>query len=157
MTSGLSRSPPPARSGPRDEKAAVNGAGVVKTIVAWLILAVAPVVAAYVRTAVRSVTSRWTVGTKWKSAKMPFAATLVRIIPTPPASLTARLLSVLPFVPRSQITILPATFAGSRTAVPPFVPFEKHRLRAVASAPVTPAALESISGAGPTGAAMDAP
>ena len=29
ITSGLSRSPPPARSGPRDEKDAVNGAGAV--------------------------------------------------------------------------------------------------------------------------------
>src|SRR5262245_23291154 len=40
MTSGLSRSPPPALSGPRDEKLAVNGAGVLNTIVAWLIVAV---------------------------------------------------------------------------------------------------------------------
>ena len=42
MTSGLSRSPPPAASGPRDENAAVNGAGTSKTSVAWLIVAVAP-------------------------------------------------------------------------------------------------------------------
>ena len=46
ITSGLSRSPPPASSGPRDENAAVNGAGALKTIVDWLIVAVAPAVAA---------------------------------------------------------------------------------------------------------------
>src|SRR4026209_1107954 len=40
ITSGLSRSPPPAVSGPRDEKLAVNGAGSVKVRVAWLMVAV---------------------------------------------------------------------------------------------------------------------
>src|SRR5574340_909488 len=45
MTSGLSRSSD-ARSGPRDEKLAVYGAGSVYVIVAWLIVAVAPAVAA---------------------------------------------------------------------------------------------------------------
>jgi hypothetical protein len=46
ITSGLRTSPPPARSGPRDEKVAVNGAGALKTIVDWLIVAVAPAVPA---------------------------------------------------------------------------------------------------------------
>ena len=46
ITSGLRRSPPPARSGPRDENEAVTGAGAVNTIVDWLIVAVAPAVAA---------------------------------------------------------------------------------------------------------------
>jgi hypothetical protein len=64
MTSGLSRSPPPAKSGPREEKSAVNGAGVVNTIVACAMRAVAPVPAAYVLTAARSVFERCTVGTK---------------------------------------------------------------------------------------------
>src|SRR5262245_25298756 len=53
ITSGFSRSPD-ARLGPREENAAVNGAGVVNTIVAWLIRAVAPVVAAYALTAGRA-------------------------------------------------------------------------------------------------------
>ncbi len=51
MTSGFRRSPFPALSGPRDEKLAVNGAGVAYVIVAWLIVAVAPAVAAYAWTA----------------------------------------------------------------------------------------------------------
>ena len=46
ITSGFNRSPPPAANcGPRDEKAAVNGAGSLKVIVDWLIVAVAPGVA----------------------------------------------------------------------------------------------------------------
>src|ERR1044071_1760999 len=40
MTSGMSRLPAPAVSGPRDEKVAVNGAGSVNVIVAALIFAV---------------------------------------------------------------------------------------------------------------------
>lgn len=55
MTSGFNRSPAPAFNGPRDENAAVNGAGSVKVNVDWLILAVPPGVPAYVRIAVRSV------------------------------------------------------------------------------------------------------
>src|SRR4029453_13944707 len=42
IRSGLSKSPPPAREGPREENAAVNGAGALYTIVAWLIVAVGP-------------------------------------------------------------------------------------------------------------------
>src|SRR5262245_29361449 len=42
ITSGFNRSPPPAVNGPRDEKAAVNGAGSLKVNVDWLILAVPP-------------------------------------------------------------------------------------------------------------------
>ena len=45
MTSGLMRSNE-ARSGPRDENAAVNGAGTLNTRADWLILAVGPMVAA---------------------------------------------------------------------------------------------------------------
>src|SRR5439155_21636191 len=54
MTSGLSRSPPPAASGPRDEKLAVNGAGSLSVIVDWLIFAVGLGVAAYAFSAARS-------------------------------------------------------------------------------------------------------
>ena len=43
--------PPPARSGPRDEKLAVNGAGSSVVRVALLIVALAPVVAEYALTA----------------------------------------------------------------------------------------------------------
>src|SRR5262245_33373832 len=46
ITSGFSRSPPPADSGPRDENDAVNGAGVAKLKTAALIVAGAPAVAA---------------------------------------------------------------------------------------------------------------
>ena len=46
ITSGFSRSPLPARSGPRDEKLAVKGAATLNTIVALLIVAMAPAVAA---------------------------------------------------------------------------------------------------------------
>src|SRR5690349_14836401 len=46
MTSGLRRSPPAPTSGPRDENDAVNGAGSEYVMVAALIVAVAPAVAA---------------------------------------------------------------------------------------------------------------
>ena len=45
----------------------------------------------------------------------------MRIMPTPPAFFTARLLSVRALMPRSQATILPATFAGSRAGWMPGV------------------------------------
>src|SRR4051794_20954853 len=118
MTSGLSRSPPPARSGPREENEAVNGAGALVTSSALLIVAVAPAVAAYALTAERSVSARCTVGTTCRSALIEFGEVLTRIMPTPPASWTARLLLVRPVTPRSQTTILPATLAGSSTLAP---------------------------------------
>src|SRR5690349_13775630 len=46
IISGLSKSPAPAVRGPRDENAAVKGAGAVKIMVAALMVAVAPGVAA---------------------------------------------------------------------------------------------------------------
>ena len=74
ITSGLSRSPPPARSGPRDENAAVCGAGASNTIVDGSIdrrgrTAVSP------RTPsppVRSMSDKCTVGIEWKSAFSEF-------------------------------------------------------------------------------------
>src|SRR5215471_10829766 len=102
ITSGLSRSPPPARSGPRDENDAVNGAGALYTIVAWAIDAVGEGVIAYVLTAARSVSARCTVGAKWKSALSELGLVLTRIIPIPPASATARLLLTRALEPRSQ-------------------------------------------------------
>ena len=68
MTSGFSMSPPPRASGPRDENAAVSGAGASKTIVDALIVAVAPAVAAYALIARPLAWSTCTVGTKWRSA-----------------------------------------------------------------------------------------
>src|SRR5215208_194508 len=118
ITSGFSTSPPPASSGPRDENDAVNGAGSVYVSVEALIVAVGAIPAAYAFSAARSVSGRWTVGTEWKSALIEPGATFTRIIPTPPASWTARLLLTRPVTPRSQRTILPATFVGSRTATP---------------------------------------
>src|SRR4051794_30296002 len=157
IRSGLRMSPPPARSGPRDENDAVNGAGSLYVMVAGLIVAVAPAVAAYVFTAARSVSARCTVGTKWKSALIEFGEVFTMIIPTPPASCTARLLFTRALVPRSQTTILPATLAGSRTAVPALSTAAKQRRTAVASAPESPAAVASISGAVTAAAATDAP
>src|SRR4051794_8244766 len=119
MTSGLSKSPPPATNGPREEKAAVNGAGSVSVIVDGLIFAVAPAVAAYAFRAARSVSATWTVGTKWKSALSELGLVFTRIIPIPPASFTARLLLTRAVIPRSHSTILPAPLAGSSTAAPP--------------------------------------
>src|SRR5690242_16773415 len=78
-------------------------------------------------------------------------------MPTPPASSTATLFAVRPLTPRSHRTILPVTLAGSRTGVPPLSAAEKQRRTAVGSAPARPAAVASISGAGPTGVAIDAP
>src|SRR5262249_45799487 len=71
----------------------------------------------------------WMVGTAWKSAFSEFGDVFMRIMPTPPACLTARPLSVRPLTPRSQATILPATLAGSR------LPPRKHSCAAVGSAP----------------------
>src|SRR4051812_16796232 len=81
--------------------------------------------------------------------------TFAMIVPTPPASLTAAGLStraldgaVFPVgLPRSQTTILPATFAGSSTAVPPFAALEKHWRTLSASVPARPAFDARISGA----------
>jgi hypothetical protein len=127
MMSGFRMSPPPALIGPRDENDAVNGAAASYTIVPFEIAAVLPAAAAalissrcgHVVTAgsplVTQSPERWIVGTRCRSALIEFGLVLTRIIPIPPASLTARLLSVRPLPPRSQTTILPAIFAGSST------------------------------------------
>src|SRR5829696_254512 len=129
MMSGFRMSPPPALIGPRDENDAVNGAAASYTTVPFEIDAVLPAAAAaliasrcgHVVTAgsplVTQSPERWIVGTKWRSPLIEFGLVLTRIIPIPPASLTARLLSVRPFTPRSQTTIFPATFARSSTGV----------------------------------------
>src|SRR5262249_3885108 len=157
ITSGLSRSPPPASSGPRDEKLAVNGAGSVSVTVDWLILAVGLAVPAmYALTVARSVSEMCTLGTKWKSALSEFGLVFARIIPTPPALRTARLLLTRALTPRSQSTILPFTFAGSSAGAPPLSPAVKQRA-AAAAWPGSAAAEASMSGAGPTGAAIEAP
>src|SRR5262245_52192474 len=157
MRSGLRRFPAPACEGPRDEKVAVNGAGKLNTIAARLMVAVAPAVAAYAFTSGRSVSDKCTVGTKWSSASNELDVVFTRIIPTPPASRTAKLLAMIGLMPRSHTTILPVTFTGSSTAAAPLSAALKHNASAVGSAPGKPAAVESINGAGPTGVASDAP
>src|SRR5258705_7535879 len=153
IVSGFSRSPPPARSGPRDENAAVNGAGSENVMVALAIVAVAPGVAAYALTAGRSRCERCTVGTKWRSAFCEFRLVFTRIMPMPPASATARLLLVRAFTPRSHRTIFPATLAGSSTATPALSDFAKQSAAEAALAPGAAAAVASIRKAGPTAAA----
>src|SRR5688572_33110442 len=81
ITSGFSTSPPPAVSGPLEENAAVTGEGALYTIVAWLIFAVAPAVAAYAFSASRTSLLTWTVGTACASALIEFGVGLTRIIP----------------------------------------------------------------------------
>ena len=157
IRSGFSRLPPPASSGPREEKLAVNGAGALYTIVAALIVAVAPDVAAYALSAARSENWTWTVGTKWKSAFSELVGLLTSTAPTPPASATARLLLTRAKTPRSHSTILPATLAGSRTGSPPVSAVEAQRRTKFGSAPGRPAVSESMKGAGPTAVATDAP
>src|ERR1043166_7188290 len=77
--------------------------------------------------------------------------------PTPPASCTARLLLTRAFTPRSQTTILPATFAGSSTGTPALSMAAKQSCTAVGLAPANPAAVASISGAVGTTDASDGP
>src|SRR5206468_3899659 len=69
-------------------------------------------------------------------------------MPTPPASLTALLLSTRSLVPRSQTTILPATLAGSRnpSGCAGSHVLEKHSRAEVASAPDSAASVDSTSG-----------
>src|SRR5262249_46474927 len=76
------------------------------------------------------------------------------IVRSPPGSEAAAGLStraldgaVLPVgLPRSQTTILPVTFAGSRTATPPLPAFEKHWRTLSGSAPARPASFARTSG-----------
>ena len=148
ITSGFSMSPPPAASGPRDEKLAVNGAGALKTSVDALILAVGPAVAAYALTAARSVFCRCTVGTKWKSAFSEFAVGLIEDHPDP-----ARLLDRQALVDAcADAAIADDDLAGhlrrierDRTVGRAEAQRERGRIGAR-----TPAAIESMSGAGPT-------
>ncbi len=67
-------------------------------------------------------------------------------MPTPPASLTARLLLTRSLVPRTQVTILPLTLAGSSTGTPPFQLVLKHSWAALGSAPATAASSERMIG-----------
>src|SRR5436190_14146817 len=152
--SGFSWSPV-ARLGPRDEKPAICGALGSNVAVPSVNDAVGfAVPEAYALIASPAVLLTWTAGATWMSPTSPApATTLAMIVPTPPASLTASGLSTRAFgvgtdaPPRSQTTILPVTFAGSSTAVPPFADFEKHWRALSGSAPATPAAEAKTSGA----------
>src|SRR5262245_66813 len=97
-----------------------------------LIFAVGFAVAAYAFSAARSVFCTWTVGTKWKSALSEFAVLFARIIATPPALRTARLLLTRGLVPLAQRTIFPFTFAGSSAGAPPLSPAVKQSAAASA-------------------------
>ena len=78
------------------------------------------------------------VGTEWKSASRLPGVTLARIMPTPPARLTALLFSTRSLTPRSQTTILPSTLSGSRLP-------RKHSAAASSSASPAAARVELIS------------
>ncbi len=80
-----------------------------------------------------------TVGSEWKSASRLPGVTLARTTPTPPAFLTALLLSTRSLIPRSQTTTLPSTLSGSST------PPRKHRAAACLSSPGAAALAALIS------------
>ena len=85
-------------------------------------------------------------GTEWKSAVGEVAGLAsARTMPTPPAASTALLLSTRSLMPRVQITILPATLAGSSTTCSA-QSSEKQRSASVGSAPVTAALVARTSG-----------
>ncbi len=139
MMSGLSRSPFPAGDGPRLEELATFGA-LTRTAVPGLIVAVGLVVPlTYALTAGAALSSRWTVGTECRSESSVPGVMLSRIMPTPPAFFTCRLLSTRAFPPRSQTTILPVAFAGS--SVPAW-----QRARLAGSALGRPASLARTTG-----------
>ena len=117
VMSGLSRSLSLDSAGPREEKLATWGTGVgaPPVVSPGVNVAVGAVVVAYVLMAAPATSSTWTVGTTCRSESRLPGETLVRIIPTPPAALTAADLSVRAMTPRSQTTILPVTLAGSST------------------------------------------
>src|SRR3954468_3034987 len=152
--SGLSRSPV-ARLGPREEKPAMLGASTGVTGPPSLNFAVGlavPVTYALIASPVAL--STCVAGATWTSATWPApTAMLAMIVPTPPASATAAGLSTRAFVgsvetetPRLQTTILPATFAESSSATPPFADLEKHCASFTVSAPATPAFVDRITG-----------
>ena len=142
MKSGFMMSSPPipARPGPRDENAATNGAGWLVTTVPFEIVTGAFGFAARnVRIVFPTVWLTWIDGTKCRSAFTEFALVFAMIIPRPPFWDTSRLLSIRALTPRSQNTILPATFAGS--SVP-----RKQRRTSSAFAPGRPAEVDRIPG-----------
>ncbi|CAA7401240.1 unnamed protein product [Spirodela intermedia] len=109
MTSGL-RISCVRMLGPREEKAATLGAlreGPV-TVPRKRMVALRIWLPAFFPTMVA--------GTRWASAtsSSPLSSVLARIMPAPPASFTALPFSTRALEPRSQRTIFPATFSGSR-------------------------------------------
>ena len=105
VMSGLSRSPPPARAGPYDENAGhrrVRGPGSGRTAE---IVAVGLGVAAYALIAAPATLSTCTAGTEVEVSveRLPGVG-LERTMPTPPAFLTATLLSTRALSPRGRTT-----------------------------------------------------
>ena len=150
-------SPPPASSGPRDENDAVNGAGASKTIVDALIVAVAPAVAAYALIARPLALS--TVHRRDEVEVGVERAVRVVVEHHPDA---ARLLHREALVDASRDAALADDdLAGDLRRVedggPGVVRGCVAELDLTGSAPARPAAVESISGAGPIFVATDAP
>ncbi len=70
-----------------------------------------------------------------------FGDGLTITMPTPPASLTARLLSVRATTPRSQSTILPTTLAGSSEPIAHWIASMSIAVAALASSELTSGAV----------------
>src|SRR5829696_1586358 len=157
LTSGFRMSPPPAVSGPSDEKSAIRGAGLPYEIAAAekLAVAVAGAASRYALIASPAVAATCTVGTMCRIASVvvALAGTLVlaRIIPAAPAACAAAALSTRTLPPRSQMMILPVTFAGSSTSS------LKQRRTDSAGAPARPAADDRINGFEGTARVSEAP
>ena len=121
VMSGLSRSPPPARAGPHEEKPAIVRRAHRRGVRAEIDAVGAG------RGGVRldgCTVDAVDVDASGSSGSRPLSdvgrrLALARTMPTPPASLTAWLLSTRSLVPRVQTTILPATLAGSSTVARP--------------------------------------
>ena len=90
-----------------------------------------------------------TVGMECTSATKP-APLSESTMPTPPAALTAALLSVRALVPRVQTTTLPLTLTGSSTAG-----VRKQRRSWLASAPGRPASSARMTGLGASATALN--
>src|SRR6185295_12496460 len=92
------------------------------------------------------------------SVVLALVGVLARIMPTPPASLTACALLTSTLPPRSQTTILPATLAGSSCGTPDVLSAaRKQRATSAGTAPAAAASVASINGDGPTAAVYEAP
>ena len=119
--SGFRRSESVASSGPREENPAICGAGgsgLPVVSVGCRATVMAGLAATFALSSRASGALTCTVGMTCWSGSVEEGVTLTRIMPTPPARFTSALLAVRSTTPRSQTTIFPATFAGSRVFGP---------------------------------------